>query len=328
MIFSFFLFLVLVFVRVHASSVSHIATYVDEIDKLVPAGQKKPFIVKFFKDPKNLEILNKIVQNDVPSVQNVFIEIWNRCLRCSCQQCLEIKYYNTNRDAFLSHLNCPDKFSLEDAVRDLAAFLETYDYFYRKGLSSGGMPIGQMVDTMIGSLKNLNPENWDKEFFAKLQKAFNNEDYRTETEKVDDGGKKDSNKNDDGKSENKGNGVGNDNQTGDNTEKVDDGGNKNDDGKNENKGNGGVNDHQTGDNTEKVDDSGNKNDGEKDGNNGNVEKDGNNGNVEKDGNNGNSGGNGNNGGGNYLFYYILAILLILVVVFFILRHRKQASTLV
>jgi hypothetical protein len=217
MVFSFFLFLVLVFVIVHASSVSSIATCVEEIDGLVPDAQKKPFIVKFFKDPKNLEILNEAVKNDVPRVQNIFIEIWNCCLVGSWIKCPETTIFGAHEAALYSHIICsPNKFTLEDAVRDLAAYLKTYDDLYKKGYIFGGKPIGEMVDTMIGSLKELKPENWDKEFFAKLQKAFKNEDYRTEAEKVDDSGNKNDGENDENKGDvkkdgNNGNSGGNGN---------------------------------------------------------------------------------------------------------------------
>jgi hypothetical protein len=77
--FSFFLFFVLIFVRVHTSSVSPMPNLVKRIDKLVPEAQKRTFTAEFFRDPDNLEILNKAVKNDFENVRKVFKVMWNAC---------------------------------------------------------------------------------------------------------------------------------------------------------------------------------------------------------------------------------------------------------
>jgi hypothetical protein len=214
-----------------------IAIVVDEIDKLITKDHKKNFIVEFFKDLKNLEILNQAVKNDFPNVQNVLINIWNTCLRFNAVAPSGDVILS---DARLKKLHFDqdcgaDEFTVENYIRDLEAFLEIYNYYLKNGkIKEGLKSIDEMVDPMIKSLKYLNPDNWDKEFFAKLQKAFNNEDYRTETKKVDGTSKKDEIK----KDENSNGGENEDAKS----KNPNDTGNKDDSKKDENKDNGGGND--------------------------------------------------------------------------------------
>jgi hypothetical protein len=297
-----------------------IATVVDEIDKLIPNDRKKNFIVKFFKDPKNLEILNKAVKNDFENVQSAFIEIWNTCFVFSCDApCDESIIMEIRNERLGFYDECTEEFTLENYIRDLAAYLQIYNDFYKKGyIKENGKTIGEMVDPMIKSLKELNQENWDKEFFAKLQKAFNNEDYQSgeNSENPDDAGN-----NNGGKDENQGKGEGN------NDEKPDDTGNKDNSKKDEKQGKNGGNKDENPDDTCTKEDS-KKDDNIDNGGGNNDEK-----NKSADDTSNKEGGidkdvgnaNGNTGNG---LWYLLVILLILAVIgavaFIFLRNKKQA----
>jgi hypothetical protein len=189
---SFFLILVLVFVRVQGSSVSPTATYVDQIDQLVGDAQKRHFTAEFFKDPQNLKILNRGVQNDSFGVLSVFINFWNDCC-CFEYTTLEPNIFDTHLKKIKFYTKFPSvEFKMENFIRDLSTFLTTYDIYFKNGHITNGKSMDEMVEMMIDSLNLLDPRNWDEEFFAKLQKAFKNEDFHKVDipEKVDDTGNK------------------------------------------------------------------------------------------------------------------------------------------
>jgi hypothetical protein len=226
----FFLFLAFICVRVYTSSVPPTATFVDEIHRLVPDAQKRNFTAEFFRDPKNLETINEGVKNDFENVHKVLFKIWRKCLDFTFVT-PNPSVKNVVRESFdkvFFYIQCSaDEFSVDNFIRELAAFLKTYnEYYIQQGrFARGGKTIGEMVDPMILSLKYLDPNNWDKEFFAKLQKALKNEDFKKDhPEKVNESGIK----NDDTKGENKGScGVKKDSQKGKKTQKVSNNGNEN-----------------------------------------------------------------------------------------------------
>jgi hypothetical protein len=180
---------------------------VDEIDGLIPEGEKKPFTVKFLKDADNWSKLEKAVSLDPEGVYsvlaNIILILWQnspddtRCLFRSKKTNVvhpdSVKFINAaqlllnsmnpifkkdKEGNFSLNTETMHQFKPVDLVKNLAKTLSAYDVVYKNPAAvkefAVAQPIGDVVPRLSYVLKEFNSDKWDKEFYDRLKIAANN----------------------------------------------------------------------------------------------------------------------------------------------------------
>jgi hypothetical protein len=197
---------------------SAIATYVEEINNLIPDGKKKLNTVKFLKDSDNWGILEKAASTDPEGTFAVSYKILGLLLKdgiglfdqCpyTCKDPIA-KQFDEIMEAFggtVKHVmlsetgkatvlnkETVDQFKPEDFVKLLAKALTAFDLVYKtpsaKEEFTNPRPIEVVVPKLSLALKEFTSTKWEKEFYEKLTKAADDKPY--ETDKPDKAGKQD-----------------------------------------------------------------------------------------------------------------------------------------
>jgi hypothetical protein len=186
---------------------SDIASYVDEINVLIPDGKKKPNTVMFLKDSDNWSILEKAVSKDPEGTFTVVVQIVVLLFKDptslfegfeACVRVPSVIQFDKISDLFLETLEplvksengkeelnkeTADQFKPVDFVKLLAQTLTAYDVAYKtlaaKAQLRNPRPIEDVVPKFSLLLKEFNSTKWEEEFYEKLTKAADDKPYET-----------------------------------------------------------------------------------------------------------------------------------------------------
>jgi hypothetical protein len=190
---------------------SAIATYVDEINKLIPDNKKKLNTVKFLKDSDNWSKLEKAVSTDPEGTFKVVMKFLyllpvgvdksNSMFEGSSppfkhQSAIQfgenfLLFLETGKPLIklvsetegVLKKETMDHFKPVDFVEQLAKTLTAYDVVYKNPAAKkefkNPKPIGDVVPQLSLALKEFTSTKWDKEFYEKLTKAADDKPYET-----------------------------------------------------------------------------------------------------------------------------------------------------
>jgi hypothetical protein len=169
---------------------SPIAPVVIKIHQLLPKEKQRVNTVKFLIDP---EIWNKYLRDvaitDFDRAKEILDAVGDILYVEEMEDpkfssdnltnlLLKNREGNKYVDANFTKKNI-DKFNMKTAIEHLAEGIIAYDKVMSdddvKKRFKEGKPLGDLAEALSLTLTKLNPNNWDKEFYAKLTKAAKNE---------------------------------------------------------------------------------------------------------------------------------------------------------
>jgi hypothetical protein len=184
---------------------SPIAPSITKIDNLVPIEKKRPNTVKFLKDSKHWRnLLENVVSLDLEGIKAVANKVKDiivprdppkSCCICEPANSIILMVQSQNylkftiyagvlRDYsnFLNFEKTKDLFKVPKFIEIVADALSAYDIVYndvdiKRDLFKYKKSIGDVVEPLSIALKEFINTNWNREFYEKLLKAADNQEY-------------------------------------------------------------------------------------------------------------------------------------------------------